>query len=97
MSTVTSAIELIGLSKLAREFDYYPSAIQKWRDDGRLPRTDLAGLTNYAGVIAKLSKQTSRPVTAEQLLDDTRTAWEARPAGKPGARKAKGLRASKVA
>jgi len=94
MSTVTTAIELIGLSKLAREFDYYPSAVQKWRDDGRLPRTDLAGLTRYAHVIAELSQQTSRPVTVEQLLEDTRAAWKARPAGKPGLRKAKGIRAA---
>lgn len=76
MSTVTSAISLIGLSAVARQFGYRPSAIQKWRDDGRLPRSDLAGLTFYAKAIAELSAGTEKPVTAEQLLKDTRTSWE---------------------
>jgi hypothetical protein len=77
MSTVTSAIELIGLSPIAKRLGYRPSAIQKWRDGGRLPKTDLAGLTSYAEVIAELSQDTKEPVTAEQLLRDTRAAWEA--------------------
>lgn len=78
MSTVTSAIELIGLSPIAHRFGYRPSAIQKWRDLGRLPKSDLAGLTNYAEVIAELSEATEKPVTKEELLRDTRIAWEAR-------------------
>lgn len=76
MSTVTSAIERIGLSPIARRCGYRPSAIQKWRDRGRLPKTDLAGLTNYAEVIAELSEATEEPVTKEELLRDTRMAWE---------------------
>lgn len=78
MSTVTSAIERIGLSLIARRFDCWPSAVQKWRDRGRLPKSELAGLTNYAEVIAELSEATDEPVTKEQLLRDTRTAWEAK-------------------
>lgn len=78
MSTVTSAIERIGLSPIAQRFGYRPSAIQKWRDNGRLPKTDLAGLTNYAEVIAELSEATEEPVTKEQLLRDTRAGWEAK-------------------
>lgn len=78
MSTVTSAIARIGLSVIAQRFGYRPSAVQKWRDRGRLPKTDLAGLTDYAGVIAELSAATDRPVTKEQLLRDTRAAWEAK-------------------
>ena len=78
MSTVTSAIERIGLSPIAQRFGFRPSAVQKWRDRGRLPKTDLAGLTNYAEVIAELSEATEAPVTKEQLLRDTRTAWEAK-------------------
>lgn len=78
MSTVTSAIERIGLSPIAQRFGFRPSAVQKWRDRGRLPKTDLAGLTNYAEVIAELSESTEEPVTKEQLLRDTRTAWEAK-------------------
>lgn len=78
MSTVTSAIERIGLTKLANRFGYRPSAVQKWRDEGCLPKSDLAGLTNYAEVIAELSRDTEKPVTVEQLLTDTRKAWERR-------------------
>lgn len=73
MSTVTSAIAHIGLTPIARRLGFRPSAVQKWRDQGRLPRTDLAGLTNYAEVIAELSDGT---VTKQQLLRDTRKAWE---------------------
>ena len=89
MSTVKSAIELIGLTPVAKRFGYRPSAVQKWRDDGRLPRTDLAGITNYAAVIAELSEATESPVTVEQLLDDTRAGWKARPSGKSGVAKSK--------
>lgn len=75
MSTVTSAIKRIGLSPIAKRLGYRPSAVQRWQDDGRLPKTDLAGLTNYAQVIAELSQQTDEPVTAKKLLEDTRAAW----------------------
>jgi hypothetical protein len=78
MSIVTSAIKRIGLSPIAKRLGYRPSAVQRWQDDGRLPKTDLAGLTNYAQVIAELSEGTEQPVTKEQLLRDTRTAWEAK-------------------
>lgn len=74
-NTVTSAIEHIGLTPIAKKFGYRPSAIQKWRDDGRLPQSDLAGLTDYAKTIAELS---GGRFTAKQLLVDTRVAWEER-------------------
>lgn len=91
MSTVTSAIKLIGLSPIARLFGYRPSAVQKWRDDGRLPQSDLAGLTFYAAAIAALSSKTETPVTADELLADTRAAWQAKPSIKSG-RRGKGLK-----
>lgn len=69
---VTSAIEHIGLSAIAKRFGFYPSAVQSWRDDGRLPQSELAGLTNYADVIAEMS---NGRWTADQLLDATREAW----------------------
>jgi hypothetical protein len=72
MTAVTTAIEKIGLSSIARRLGYFPSAIQKWRDDGRLPKSELAGLTNYADVIAELSEGS---VTAEELLSATRLSW----------------------
>lgn len=76
---VTSAIEHIGLSPLARRLDVWPSAVQKWRDDGRLPQTDLAGLTSYAVTIEEMC---DGKFTAEQLLEATRQSWvERRVAG----------------
>lgn len=79
MSTVKSAIGLIGLSKIARRAGCYPSAVQKWRDEGRLPQSELAGLTQYAETISELSQDTDSPVTVDELIADTRAAWEARP------------------
>lgn len=75
MSTVTSAIELIGLTPVARRTGLYPSAVQKWRDQGYLPQTELAGLTHYAKDIEELS---DGKYTVSQLLADTRKAWEKR-------------------
>lgn len=75
MNTVKSSIELIGLTKVARRIGCYPSAVQRWRDNGRLPQTELAGLTNYAAVIAEMSGDAGKPVTVQQLLDDTRSEW----------------------
>lgn len=69
---VTSAIEQIGLSSLARRLGFWPSAIQRWKDDGRLPQTDLAGLTSYAATIEEM---TEGKYTAEQLLEATRDSW----------------------
>lgn len=72
MSSVTSAIDHIGLSRLAREFGYRPSAVQKWRDEGRLPKSELAGLTEYASTIENL---TGGKYRAADLLAETRAAW----------------------
>jgi hypothetical protein len=72
-SIVASAIDHIGLTKLGNRFEIRPSAVQKWRDNCRLPQTDLSGLTAYAAGIAELS---GGKFTAEQLLAETRTAWE---------------------
>lgn len=69
---VTSAIKHIGLSPIARRLGYQPSAIQRWRDDGRLPKTDLAGLTTYAVTIEEMC---DGKWTAEQLLGATRDSW----------------------
>lgn len=73
MSSVTSAIDHIGLSKLAREFGYRPSAVQKWRDEGRLPKSELAGLTAYASTIERL---TEGEYLAADLLEETRESWK---------------------
>lgn len=91
MSTVTSAIRHIGLTNLAKHFGYYPSAVQKWRDDGRLPKSDLAGLTSYADVIESLC---GGKFTAKQLLADTRESWESIQAPRPSKRRIPKMRAN---
>jgi hypothetical protein len=75
MSTVTSAIEHIGLTPIAKRFGYRPSAIQKWRDVGALPQTELSGMTDYASEIADM---TDGEYTKDQLIHDTRVYWSKR-------------------
>lgn len=79
LNPVTSAIRHIGLSKLARRLRCQPSNIQRWRDAGRLPQTDLCGLTDYASVIEEMTEGKYKAV---ELLEATRQAWvERRAAG----------------
>lgn len=69
---VASAIDHIGLTKLGDRLNYWPSAIQKWRDDDRLPRTELMGITNYAEVIQEM---TEGKYKAKKLIEHTRSKW----------------------
>jgi hypothetical protein len=93
---VASAIQAIGLTKLGDRLNFWPSAIQKWRDDDRLPATELSGLTNYAPVIAEMAeaaRTAKKPIkgerfTAEKLIEATRANWQmkiAKKANKGGA------------
>jgi hypothetical protein len=84
-STVASAIDHIGLTKVGNRFGIRPSAVQKWRDNARLPQTDLSGLTEYAAGIEELSLGR---YPAAKLLAETREAWE-----KTSARRGKRSRA----
>lgn len=72
MGYVYSAIKHIGLTKLGDRLNYWPSAIQKWRDDDRLPRTELMGVTNYAEVIEEMS---GGEFKAKKLIEHTRSRW----------------------
>ena len=72
MPLVTAAIEHIGLRPIAERFGYRISAIHKWKKQGRLPRTDLAGITHYASGIEELS---GGKFSAHLLLEETRRAW----------------------
>ncbi len=72
-SAVASAIDHIGLTKVGNRFGIRPSAVQKWRDNKRLPQTDLSGLTEYAAGIEELC---AGKFKAEILLAETRAAWE---------------------
>lgn len=73
---MASAIDHIGTSKVGNRFGIRPSAAQKWRDNGRLPQSDLSGLTQYAAGIEELSEG---KFSAERLLAETRKAWERMP------------------
>lgn len=81
-SIVASAIDHIGLTPIANRFNLWPSAVQKWRDLGRLPESELSGRTEYAIGIAELS---DGKFPAERLLAETREAWRKHPLrrGKP--------------
>jgi hypothetical protein len=74
-SIVATAISHIGLTPIAKKFDLWPSAIQKWRDQGFLPESDLSGRTKYAHGIEELSEGRYK---AEEMLAETRAAWQAR-------------------
>lgn len=74
-NVVSSAIDHSGLTKVGNRFDIWPSVVQKWRDRGFLPESDLSGRTQYAAGIAELS---DGKFTAEQLLEATRQAWHNR-------------------
>ena len=83
-STVASAIDHIGLTKVGNRFGIRPSAVQKWRDNRRLPQTDLSGLTKYAAGIEELSEG---KYLALKLLEETREAWERSPPRRGKARR----------
>lgn len=73
MGYVYSAIKHIGLTNLGERLNYWPSAIQKWRDADRLPRTELMGITNYAEVIEEMS---GGEFKAKKLIEHTRKRWQ---------------------
>lgn len=75
MSKVTAAINHVGISAVARRVGYRPSAVQHWRDEGCLPMTDLAGLTQYASIIAQMSHQ---KFSTEELIDASYVRWQQR-------------------
>lgn len=72
MALVTAAINHIGLRPIAERHRVRISAVHKWKKQGRLPRTELAGLTNYANTIEELSHG---KFPARLLIEETRAAW----------------------
>lgn len=75
MSLVASAIDHIGLKPIADRYEIRLSAVHKWKSQGRLPRTELAGLTTYAAGLEELSGGKYR---AADLIAETRTTWQHR-------------------
>lgn len=50
------AIELVGLTALARELGVTHQAVRKWEAAGRMPRTEWTGETDYCERIERLSE-----------------------------------------
>lgn len=68
---ISKAVELCGLRPLSRLCGVSPQAIYKWQKQGRLPRTDWTGETNYA---SRIEEATHGQITRDQLLDLKRIA-----------------------
>lgn len=65
MNLISTAISIIGLHELAAECSVTYQAVQRWKKNGCLPRTEWTGETNYSEIIEKLTKG---QVTKKQLL-----------------------------
>lgn len=72
------AIDLVGLTALARECKVSHQAVRKWQRAGRMPRTEWTGETRYCHVIERV---TLGRVTRGELLQ----AWPVREAGEVSA------------
>lgn len=63
---LSKAIEIVGICKLAKACGVRHQAIYKWLSNGRLPRTDWTGETDYA---SRIEEATKGAVTRDQLLN----------------------------
>ena len=78
-----SAIESVGLTRLARELGVTHQAVRKWAAAGRMPRTEWTGETTYS---IRIESLTGGSVTRAQLL--SRWPSAAVPADQPAPQKA---------
>lgn len=53
---ITEAIEIAGLSDLAKACGVTYQAVRKWEKAGHLPRTEWTGETNHAKAIEQVTK-----------------------------------------
>lgn len=65
-SPLSRAIEKVGLSSLSKALGLTYQALRRWERQGRLPRTEWTGETDYAGQIERLS---DGAVTRGELLE----------------------------
>jgi hypothetical protein len=67
-NALQKAIDGLGPYKIAKLVQRRGPSIYKWRESGRLPRTEWTGETNYAAAIVEACKGTEFECTREQLL-----------------------------
>ena len=53
---IKKAVKLIGRSALSKAIGVTQPGIIRWEKNGRMPRTEWTGETNYCEVIVKMSK-----------------------------------------
>ena len=77
MNLLDQAIGLRGWAPLAKALGVSEQAVRKWRDAGRLPRSEFSGETKYAEVI---DTETGGMVRASDLIEWSRRGWNAKAA-----------------
>lgn len=75
---ISKAIDLTGLTNLAKACGVTYQSVKRWEAKGRVPRTDWTGETDYA---SRIEEATKGVITRDQLLNLKRTDQSA--AGKP--------------
>ena len=75
---ISKAISIVGIYRLGKACGIAYQSIYRWERNGRLPRTEWTGETNYAAII---EAETHGQITREQLLNFKRSGET--DAGKP--------------
>jgi hypothetical protein len=80
MNPIRQAIEILGgYSATARACRVTYAAVRRWHKNGRLPRTELTGETQYAKAMAKaLTQLRAHKISRTTLLDQTRKSFAKR-------------------
>ncbi len=63
---ISKAIAIVGIRKLGKACGISYQSIYRWERNGRLPRTDWTGETDYA---SRIEEATKGAVTRDQLLN----------------------------
>lgn len=79
---ISKAIDLTGLTNLAKACGVTYQSVKRWEAKGRVPRTDWTGETDYASCIEEATKGA---VTRDQLLNLNLKRNDESEAGKPRA------------
>lgn len=63
---ISKAIDLTGLTNLAKACGVTYQSVKRWEAKGRVPRTDWTGETDYA---SRIEEATKGVITRDQLLN----------------------------